>query len=201
MILYLGLDPERWPHQPVYHYPIIRTERLPFDVKFLSEWPKFTHVIFTSRTAVQYWWEVAPCFDKKAIAIGPATAEALRKRGIDPLVAADSTQEGVIDLFKTVDLSQARIFCPRSKRARREIDRFFSQANIPFTGLALYDVVFQKPMPAPDLTQVEEIVFTSPSTVEAFIDQFGSLPGNKKLTPIGSVTREAIRRHLLKQDD
>lgn len=196
MILYLGLDPERWPHQPVYHYPIIRTESLPFDPKFLSEWPKFTHVIFTSRTAVQYWWEIGLYFDKKAIAIGPATAASLRQRGVDPLVAPESTQEGVIDLLKTLDLSRARVFCPRSKRARGELDRFFSQATIPFTALALYDVVFQKPLPVPDFTQVEEIVFTSPSTVEAFVDQFGSLPRNKKLTPIGWVTQEAIRQRL-----
>lgn len=196
MILYLGLDPERWPHQPVYHYPIIRTERLPIDPKVLSDWPKMTHVIFTSQVAVKYWWEIGLYFDKNAIAIGPATAEALRRRQVDPIVAADYTQEGIIDLLKTIDLTHAHVFCPRSKKARLEIDQFFKDRNIPFANLALYDIVFQKPMPIPNFDEVEELVFTSPSTVAAFIDQFGPLPKNKKLTSIGSITREAIRKCL-----
>lgn len=200
MILYLGLDPERWPRQPVYHYPIIRIERLKTEEidRALAQWPQFTHVIFTSRVAVQHWWEIGPPFDKRAIAIGSATAELLREKGVEPAVAEEATQEGVIALLQRWNLNREReayFFCPRSKKARRELDRFFEKAGARFFPLSLYDVVFQKPEPIPDFEQVEEIVFTSPSTVAAFVDQFGPLPRNKKLTPIGPITKEAILYH------
>ena len=83
MILYLGLDPHRWPHAgPFLHYPVIRTEKL--DSAELCEalrlWPRFTHVVFTSKSGVRHWWEAQPMFNKTAIAIGEGTAEELRIR-------------------------------------------------------------------------------------------------------------------------
>jgi uroporphyrinogen-III synthase len=48
----------------------------------------------------------------------------------------------------------------------------------------------------PNLAAFDEIVFTSPSTIEAFLAIFGALPRDKILTPVGPVTEAALRLAL-----
>ncbi len=152
------------------------------------EWKLFTHVIFTSQEAVRYLDQ--PLHDKQVIAVGEATAKAVRSRGGEPLVANPSTQEGVMALLQTLDLSNAFLFFPHSVKARGgliQFLRFYRHVCLP-----LYDTLFQKPEPVPDLDAIDEIVFTSPSTVEGFIRIFGALPRNKKLTAIGPITQQVV---------
>ena len=195
MILYLGLDPSRFPRQePLLHYPVIQTKRLasPELDEALRLWPKFTHVVFTSRSAARHWWEVLPVFDKIALAIGEGTAEELRSRGISPHVAPEAVQEGVIALLETMNLEGGFLFLPRSKRARPNLNEYLRKRKIPFFSLDLYDAFAQRLEPVPLLDDFDEIVFTSPSTVEAFLKIYGALPENKKLTAIGPVTEKAL---------
>ena len=56
----------------------------------------------------------------------------------------------------------------------------------------IYDTRTVQPKVVPDLTKVDEIVFTSPSTVKAFLDVFSEIPQDKKLTTIGPVTEQAL---------
>jgi len=189
-VLYLGLDPKGWPH--AIHYPVIRTERIVSEVP--QSWPQFTHVIFTSRSAVRHWWEVHPSFDKIAIAIGEGTAEELRARGVEPLVAPEAVQEGVIALLEQIDLENAFIFFPCSKRARPNLTRYLAGRGLRFLRLDLYDTLFQRPDPVPSLEGIDEIVFTSPSTVEGFLRIFADFPRGKNLTAIGPITQKALDR-------
>lgn len=165
---------------------MIRTEYCGQIDAALALWPQFTHVIFTSQTTVNYW--PGP-WDKQTIAIGPATASALQKKGLDPLIASDSTQEGIIELISKID---GYFFLPHSRRARSALTDYMREKGIPFFALDLYDTVFQKPDPVPNLDDFDEIIFTSPSTVEGFLKIYGRLPKDKKLTPIGPVTERAM---------
>jgi len=61
----------------------------------------------------------------------------------------------------------------------------------------LYQTVFQKPGPLPDLSKVDEIIFTSPSTIKGFIAAFGAIPTNKKLTCMGPITEEELKKFTL----
>lgn len=181
--LYLGLNPK----PGTVHYPVIRTQFCGRLTPALAMWPQFTHIIFTSQTAVGYW--PGP-WDKQLIAIGPATAAALQKKGFAPLIAPEATQEGIISLITQID---GYFFLPRSRLARLALTDYMQAKKIPFFALDLYDTVFQKLQPVPDLAQFDEIVFTSPSTVEGFLRIYGSLPKDKKLTPIGPITEQALR--------
>lgn len=181
-ILYLGLNPK----PGTFHYPVIRTEYCGKIDGALALWPQFTHIIFTSQTTVQYW--PGP-WDKQTIAIGPATAAALQRRGLVPIVAPEATQEGIIDLIAKI---KGYFFLPRSRLARSALTDFMEERKIPFLALDLYDTVFQRLDPVPNLDDFDEIVFTSPSTVEGFLRIFNALPKNKKLTPIGPVTERAL---------
>ncbi|MGB7977540.1 MAG: uroporphyrinogen-III synthase [Chlamydiales bacterium] len=178
MILYLGLRPK----SGTFHYPVIRTEFCGDLGEALALWPKFTHIIFTSQTAVEYW--PGP-WDKEAIAIGEATAAALRRHGVEPKMAPFATQEGVIELIREM---KGYFLIPRSRLARAALTDFMQERQIPFHAVDLYDTHFQRLEPIPDLAEFDEIVFTSPSTVRGFLQIYGTLPKGKKLTPIGPVT-------------
>jgi uroporphyrinogen-III synthase len=183
-ILYLGLNPK----PGTVHYPVIRTEYCgKLEGAFLL-WPQFTHIIFTSQSAVHYW--PGP-WDKQTIAIGQATAAALRKKGLDPLIAPEATQEGVIALIANLS-TPLYFFLPQSRLARSTLTDYLREHNIPFFSLPLYNTLFQKLEPVPSLEDFDEIVFTSPSTVEGFLRIYGKFPQGKKLTAIGPITERAM---------
>ncbi len=135
----------------------------------------------------EYMLRLPPAY---IIAVGQATADALER--VDA-VAADETQEGIIVLLEKMDLVDANICLPRSKQARREIDKYLSERGISYKVVDLYDVKTKPYQKLPDLSTIEEVVFTSPSTVRAFKELFGALPSDKKLTAIGPVTKQALR--------
>jgi uroporphyrinogen-III synthase len=59
-------------------------------------------------------------------------------------------------------------------------------------GIDLYETVAQRVEPVPDLRLFDEIVFTSPSTVDAFFEIFGHIPSGKKIVAIGPVTADRL---------
>jgi uroporphyrinogen-III synthase len=200
--LFLGLDPSHCCRAGrVIHYPVIRIVKRPLERTFFQELPFFSHFIFTSKTAVHFFFcaleECAIPRESFAgrclLCVGKFTAAALKEQGFDSLVAEDERQEGVIALLAALKLDQKSYFClPRSFRARLLIDRFLQEKKIRFQVYPLYDTAPQKLLPLPDLKEIDEIVFTSPSTVDAFYAIFPELPREKILTPIGPVTRERI---------
>lgn len=197
-ILYLGTDPTSFEAQGhtdghLIHYPVIKIVPRSIDL----ELEHFTHIIFTSKNAVKVFFSQFKVENKTIIAIGKVTAAHLNMRGVKPHhVAENETQEGVVELLKTLPLQGAYFFLPRSSLSRPVIVQFFEEKQIRFHACDLYDTVAQCLEPKPDLETVDEIVFTSPSTVDAFMSIFGVLPTGKKLIAIGPVTEESLRRKL-----
>ncbi len=213
-ILYLGTDPTMFENQGhakghLIHYPVIKIIPRPLEhpevKQAYAELHAFTHLIFTSKNAVNVFFQ--HCADlkqslealkaKTVIAIGTVTALHLSMRGFAPqLVAKNETQEGVIELLTPMSLKNAYFFMPRSSLSRPLLAKFFQEGSICFQACDLYDTVTQTLEPKPDLDRVDEIIFTSPSTVNAFIAIFGSLPNNKKLIAIGLVTEQALKTQV-----
>ena len=194
-ILYLGLDPSRYPEK-VTHYPIIRTVPRPFDskemVRVFANFDHYTHLIFTSRTAVSILQERNLSFEKKVlIAVGKATAGLLER--VD-FVAQDERAEGIVELLMQLDLREGHLFWPHSALSRPVIRNFLEAAGIRYTDCILYDTLPNRVEPIPSLDEFDEIVFTSPSTINAFLDLFGSFPKDKILTAIGSVTENKLEK-------
>ena len=181
-VLYLGLRAKLG----TYHYPVIRTELCANMSQALARWDQFTHMIFTSPTAVEYW--PGP-WDKEILAIGPVTAQFLKDRAHHCQIAPHATQEGIVELIRNM---QGFFFIPRSRKARSVLGDYFKQNRIPHYLFDLYDTHFQRLQPVPSLEEFTEIVFTSPSTVEGFLRIYGSLPQGKKLTAIGPITQKLL---------
>jgi uroporphyrinogen-III synthase len=192
MRLYLGLDPP----DGVVHYPVIRIEPLEISHDQWKQFPHFTHILFTSKTTVKI---LSPRIShgKKLLAVGTKTAAAISKAGYAVAgVARVETQEGMIELLRAQELEKSYVLYPRSSLARTLLQSFLCEQGIRHEMWDLYTTLFQKPLPVPDFNLIDEIIFTSPSTVRGFIAAFGTIPSGKKLTCLGPVT-EAELVHVL----
>lgn len=208
-VLYLGLALQKKLLQVNHiHYPVIQTVPVAADhpdVKAaLSQLSQFTHLLFTSKTAVNYFFDLCSevnaidLKNKKCIAIGRATAEEIEKRGGQvAIMTQNECSEGLIEELKGHQLQDAYLFWPHSALSRPVITNYFKSTNIRYLDCVLYTTELQKIEPIPNLDAVGEIQFTSPSTVDNFITLFGPLPATKQLTPIGPVTecRLALNTH------
>jgi len=208
-ILYLGLDPIHYPCiGEITHWPILRMIPYPLSEpridKALRDFPYYSHLIITSKTTVAILQNYLPqlgidlrCWaEKMTLAVGHITAKHLQGLGVKPLkIAQEETAEGLVNELKQLSLEQAHVFWPHSAKARPVIKNFLSQENICHTTCALYDSSPQTPGDLPSLETFDEIVFTSPSTVEAFLQIFGEFPSKTRCLAIGPITLESLSRN------
>jgi uroporphyrinogen-III synthase len=213
-VLYLGTDPIHFAQHGQFdghliHYPVI--EIVPKSLHELQikmaydDFSNYTHLILTSKNAVHIFLQhlkelkisVECLSNKTLISIGSVTAAHLKAYGvICHHVAEQESQEGVISLLNHLDMDDAYVFLPRSALSRPVLTQYFKEREIRFQACDLYDTKTSRRSPVPDLAQVDEIVFTSPSTVKGFLEVFGPLPRDKKLLAIGPITEEALRRSI-----
>jgi uroporphyrinogen-III synthase len=210
-ILYLGTDPTQFEsqghcHGHLIHYPVIKILPRPLDDPEIrqayDDLDEYTHLLFTSKNAVKIFCQHIEELQKPLntfktqtlIAIGEVTAAHLSSQGLAPqLVSREETQEGVVKMLNRIDLQNAYVFMPRSTLSRPILSNYFQEQQIRYQACDLYDTVTQNLDPKPDLAEIDEIVFTSPSTVRAFLEIFGKLPLGKKFFAIGPITEESLR--------
>jgi len=209
-ILYLGLDPSRFKGKgDLVHYPVIAIVPLsPFSSSLIKAYEKIsdaTHFVFTSQNAVRVFFHHCEVLKldkehlkkKQIIAIGIATALSLKEAGFAAhFVAKKETQEGIIEILKQQDLNKACLFFPRSSRARSILLDFCERHHIRYIACDLYDTIFQRLEPVPDLREFDEIIFTSPSTVEGFLRIYKKIPIDKACSAIGPITKATLSKHL-----
>lgn len=206
-VLYLGLDLPENPNQDqiFMHYPLIRinfrSSEEPDIQEGFKDLYRYTHLIFTSKSAVHAFFKNLTAFNcknkdldgKTILCVGKYTAKALRAYGITSLLVAPvETSEGVVELIKTLDLSAPYFFWPHSALSRPVLSQFMHKKDYAFRECILYDTVPNRHLKPLDLDAIDEIHFTSPSTIDAFEKLFGHLPKNKVLKAIGPITEERL---------
>ena len=200
-ILYLGLEvPEHLSKEQVVHCPLIKIVPRPKDdpeiIKAYINFQDYTLVIFTSKSGVAIFMEYARHFgmtqqqiqSKVYLSVGTQTAAALASHGIKSLIAKEETAEGVVKELRQLDLSGVSVLWPHSGLSRPIISTWLEQNRIRLRSVVLYDTIANLEK-VPDLKTCDEIVFTSPSTIDAFLKLFKTLPKDKTLTCIGPVTQ------------
>ena len=207
-VLYLGLDPANYRTTGILtHFPLIKI--VPFELvkvqSTLKQFSQFTHILITSKSTIPILlnyladlnFKITEWKDKQILAVGQGTARALEEVGLVPhQIAKDETSEGIIDLLKELNLKTSHVFWPHSALSRPIIRDFLKQQSINLTECLLYDTLPCFPSLLPLLENFDEIVFTSPSTVDAFLKNFGPLPKFKILTSIGPITEKYLQSKL-----
>ncbi len=194
--LFTGLTP---PNDEYIHTPLIEIVP-PADGEALrravTDAAKYDYILFTSRYAVKYWFEAdyEPHIPDgvKVVAIGSTTATALRKHGIDEIIQPDVDDSyGVIRLFEQLGGGR-KVMIPRSNIALPIIPEGLRNLGYEVSTVVAYINQMPKNVRKIDLTTIDRIVFTSPSTIDNFVKIYGYLPQNKELVTRGAITQKRL---------
>ena len=193
------------PDSAIVHVPFIKIIPRPVEDPGIqcafALFPAATHLIFTSKQAVNLFFDYALLhqisiqqFSKKRIgAIGKQTAARIFSCGVPThFIAEKETLEGMIEKLEAEDLSSSCLIWPRSSLSRPLLIEWLSHNHVRYCAAPFYDTVAQLPSPLPDLTDFHEILFTSPSTVDAFLAAYSCLPQDKRYRTIGPITEKYI---------
>lgn len=205
-ILYLGIDPPpSKEEEEIIHFPVIQIVPKPFSdstiAAFYAEIPAYTHAIFTSKSAVRIFADYlqraglkpSDFAHIKTTAVGKATAaECLRYQISVEWIAENESAEGVCEVLKGKIFNTDYVCWPHSALSRRVILDFLGTTRCRYLDCVFYETIHIRPAPIPDLQTIDEIVFTSPSTVEGFLRVYGYFPSEKILKTIGSVTEKQL---------
>ena len=177
----------------------------------------YTWVVFTSANAVDRYIDLlakrgadARVFAPTRIcAVGPATADALRGRGLIPdLVPPSAVGESVVEaLLDAVLLDDGAaspggsVLLPRAEGARETIPEELAKRGVHVDELTLYLAAPPSNPPAEQLERVrgggiDVVTFTSSSTVRNLVQLLGGDIGPLRATTIASIgpqTSEAVR--------
>lgn len=207
-ILYLGLNPIVGTlEEEVVHFPVICTKPKHFDsseIKLaLSDFKFATHLVITSKNGFRYLLDLLAEYNidiqylqkMKIFSVGKKTSAYIQQKGFSIFFEAKHEQaEGLIEIFDTLDLKDASLFWPHSQQARDLITKYFELKKIKHTAIAIYDTVYNIPNIEISLLNFDEIVFTSPSTVDGFFQIFNEIPTHIQIKTIGPITESYLQK-------
>lgn len=162
-------------------------------------------IVTSANTVMQLWARLdaldlapAPHAWPPVAAIGPATANALRTRGIAPaLIPADHVAEALFAvLADRAPLHGARILLPQGDLARPVLADLLHGAGAVVDAVIAYQNVAPPVDPAALAVPFDAVTFTSPSTAENFAAMFddpAEVIGAALVACIGPVTADAVR--------
>ncbi|GAB4427955.1 MAG: hypothetical protein Kow002_16890 [Anaerolineales bacterium] len=201
-------------HEPVF-FPVIEIRPFEENValdRAIAKLECYDWLVFTSVNGVDAFFNII-ARDKeialpssrndihpKIATIGPKTAQALEAHDVTPDFVPDEYVAEAI-LPGLGDLRGRWVLLPRAEIARKALP----EAIVAAGGVAHEIAVYQTLPVKPDLdglaglkSGVDAVTFTSPSTVENFVEiirQAGmdpfNLPGNPKFACIGPITQKA----------
>lgn len=179
-----------------YHCPLIFTKPLQIS---LENWNQFTHVILTSKEAIQILVnqlrrEKLEVASKTFITTGKASSDVLKAYGISAQFPEQETAEGVAKIISQIQDKNAYFFWPHSSGARPIIEEALKERA--YFAPVLYETIADPKAKLPNLTDFQEILFSSPSTVDAFFALMPQVPSHLIFTPIGPITAQALEKQL-----
>jgi uroporphyrinogen-III synthase len=183
----------------------------------IARLPNYDWVIFTSVNGVKHFWarlveagrssradgEDELFIRGRVAAIGPATAEALRQRGVlAHLMPAEYRAEAIVD--EIGDVAGQRILLPRADIARPALADGLRAKGAQVDDVPAYRTVRGEPPAAAfDVLRagVDVVTFTSSSTVRNFVSLTQGLDfGDPLIACIGPVTAATARELGLRVD-
>ena len=194
----------------VIHQPLIQITKM--DENFLldnalEQIASFDWIIFTSRYAVQFFFEnlYRKGLDTRSLAgihiasVGKVTSDALLEKGIIPdLQPEDESSHGLLNEFKKNDISPANVLLPRSDIGLTILPEGLKAMGWEVKVIPIYKNALPGNLQALDLQNVDQIVFSSPSCVTNFLKLYGAFPQNKAFIFRG---KETEKRYLKLQKD
>ena len=169
--------------------------------------PKY--VVFTSQHSISSTIECIPELLEEQenyifISIGDTTTEALHNAGIKNVIQVEEDNRfGIIKWFEKekekYDEANARyedIIYPHSSLSPEDIPLALQELGFSVKSFVAYKNVMPEHPRLVNLNHFKRIVFTSPSTIDNFIELYGKLPENTEFITRGPITQQHLEEVL-----
>jgi len=206
-ILVLGTHPEKYTHLgTIVHRQIVKCVGLQDYTQFneiIKQSQKYEWLIFTSAHSVRFFFErlrqagldARSLASVKIAAIGKTTAGELSRFGfLADLVPDNESSAGLLEKFASLDVKNKRMLLPRAKVASHVLPEGLASLGAAVKEVAAYMTVEIEPADV-DFEYIDQILFTSGSTVRAFVKKFGLVPPHIKAFCLGRPTQAEAKKH------
>lgn len=206
-ILVLGTHPEKYTHLGIIvHRPIVKCVGLDDYSKLdgvLKGLGRFNWLIFTSANGVKFFFErlrlngldARTLCSLKVAVIGKTTGLRLASFGISAdLVAHTESSEGLLEEFKKLDMRSKNALLPQASAASGELAEGLVAMGATIEEVPVYQTIEIEPADV-DLEYIDKILFTSGSTVRAFVKKFGPMPAHIRACCLGEPTKAEAKKH------
>jgi uroporphyrinogen III methyltransferase/synthase len=127
--------------------------------------------------------------------IGKTTARRLAGFGIlADLVPGTESSAGLLEEFKTLKIRGKKVLLPQARAASGELAEGLVRMGATVEEAPAYETVEMEPADV-DLEYIDKILFTSGSTVRAFVKKFGRVPSHIKAYCLGVPTQQEAKKH------
>lgn len=206
-ILHLGNHPERYAHLGIIvHRQIIHCVEAADNEQInpsLRKAGQYDWIVFTSGNGVKFFFKKihalgldARIFSKtRFAAIGQATAQRLMEFGIKAdICPADESSKGLLEMFAEIDVAGLSILLPQAQVSSDELPEGLSKRGAKVEKLVVYQTI-DKDIEDVDFDYIDQILFTSGSTVRAFVKKFGGVPKHIQALCLGLSTQAVAKEH------
>jgi uroporphyrinogen III methyltransferase/synthase len=206
-VLVLGTHPEKYTHLgTIVHRPIVKCVALE-DYSLLDGIIKtienFDWLVFTSANGVRFFFErlLLSGLDARALrsakvaVIGKTTARRLISFGIlADLVPETESSAGLLEEFKRLDMQGKKVLLPQAAASSEELREGLAAMGAIVQDVPVYQTLEIEPADV-DLERIDKILFTSGSTVRAFVKRFGRIPSHVRACCLGAPTQAEAAKH------
>ncbi len=206
-ILCTGTNPQ--PYEKlgkIILFPTIEIVPAQLDVTIqktlLTNLAHYDIILFTSRFGVRYFWELltqrpdvqAQVRVKPFAVIGQITArEIIEYRVRKLLIAQRETSEGLLEELRTdFNLRGKKILFPRSSLPNPYLKERLIGEGAQVDELTIYENIKPPKRTLPQ-TWIDAILFTSPSTVRNFLEDYNAIPEHWRILSRGSLTSACLK--------
>jgi len=131
----------------------------------------------------------------KIAAIGQATGSRLREFGLcADLIPERESSAGLLDAFAKLGVEGQRFLLPCAKVASPELPEGLNRLGASVEKMVVYQTVDIDPGEI-DFDYIDRILFTSGSTVKAFVKHYGQVPNGVQCWALGPPTQATAQEH------
>jgi uroporphyrinogen III methyltransferase / synthase len=176
-------------------------------LKYIDKLPNYDYIVFTSVNGVESFfnrllnenYDIRNIKAKFAV-IGPATYDAVKKRGIIPcIVASKFVAESLYSEMKKFIHKGNKILVPRSKNSRPYLVEKLRESGCIVDECYTYETLCGDINEAVNFDDVDIVIFTSPTTVRNMVSIVGIDKIQKKSAiAIGPITGKELDKYNIK---
>ncbi len=211
-ILLPGTHPQKYKHLGIIvHRPLIKS--VPLDDytqadRVLKRLNAFDWIVFTSTNGVNFFFQRLNAISLDTRAVGPTKVSAIGKTTAEKLktfgVLADMQPKlessiGLLEEFQKVSVKDKRILLVRPKVGSSMLLDGLADVGAIVETVVAYRNVDMEPEET-DFSFIDQILFTSGSTIRAFLKRYGSVPAGIKVYCLGQPTLTEAKKHSMQAE-